>query len=246
MIIKNIWLKIWKFEVNKSILGDALNESDELKESYFPTVDVGSWRSYISRSGSFRDTDLYHYGVVSNVAYNLQYLEYVLYQLKEYRNHVTVNIMLHKTFLTFGLSAIEGIFELIIDIKGFGKTYVWKEIEKTTSNPEKVNGKLIRKRIYVDEQCEPKPKKLTFHDLIQIAQSKGLFGLDKNDFKKLQNLREIRNKVHIQKVRSSDQTDFNSFNQESTDMVKKLLLSVLGSPVFEPKETDNILKVFSA
>jgi len=62
-------------------------------------------------------------------------------------------------------------------------------------------------------------------------------------YKDLTELRTLRNKIHIHNVKSSWDTDWNSFGKKEIKLTKKILYGLLSSNLFQPEDTDN--KLFS-
>lgn len=85
---------------------------------WFPGRRIEEWREYISQSiyglpiTEMKNNN--HYAIVSNIAYNLQYLEYLNQNIKE---QFLSRVLLAQTFKTFAITAtqvVEGLLYLKI------------------------------------------------------------------------------------------------------------------------------------
>ncbi len=178
----------------------------------------------------------HHQAFVSNIAYHLQYLEFLNHLLAEKSLHATVLNQTQKTFIITGMSVIEAILWYVLRKNGMQKTDEWKEIKKLSPLPFKegkteflVHTTILKKRdepIEVEMQLDP---------MIKKVESKELLGVDHQVYKNLNYLRKLRNRVHIHAVQNDHDTDWYSFDSREVKLMKKVLLSVLVSNLFEPE-----------
>src|SRR5438270_196630 len=107
----------------------------------------------------------YRQAFVSNIAYNLQYLEFLNHLLTEKNLHATVLNQTQKTFIITGMSVIEAILWYVLCENGMQKTEAWEEIKKLSPLPFKegkteflVHTTILKKRdepIEVEMRLEP-------------------------------------------------------------------------------------------
>src|SRR5687767_10622819 len=83
------------------------------------------------RRGILDDGVLAHnYAFVSNIAYNLQYLDFLNHLLTETELHVTVQTQTQKSFVVTGMSIIEAILWYVLRKRGMHKIDEWGEIQE--------------------------------------------------------------------------------------------------------------------
>lgn len=207
-------------------------------------VDDGFWcptlidkiRNFL-RLGIKNDNVLDHrQAFVSNIAYNLQYLEFLNHLLTEKKLHATVLTQTQKTFIITGMAVIEAILWYVLRKNGMQKIDEWKEIKKLSPLPFKEGETdfLVRTTI-LKKRDKPIEVEMPLDSMIKRVESKKLLGVDHQVYQNLNYLRKLRNRVHIHAVQHDNDTDWYSFNSREVKLMKKVLLSVLVSDLFEPE-----------
>lgn len=178
----------------------------------------------------------HHQAFVSNVAYNLQYLEFLNHLLTEKKLHVTVQTQTEKTFVITGMSVIEAVLWYVLRKNGMQKIDEWEKNKKVSALPFKdgesefqVHTTIFKKR------DEPIEVEMPLDSMIKKVESKKLLGVDHQVYQNLNYLRKLRNRVHIHAVQHDRDTDWYAFNIREVKLMKKVLLSVLVSDLFEPE-----------
>lgn len=178
-------------------------------------------------------TDAYAYK--RNIAYNLQYLQFLNWTLTETRLHSTVYVLTVKTFIITGISVIESILWYVIKKNGVQPKQEWELAQESVSNPfqcEEITHRhvtqLMRK---LDTPLEPD---MTLDAMIKKVSSRRLLGVNNELYGQLKYLRKLRNKVHIHAVQHGRETDWWSFDWKQFKLMKSVLGSVLRSPLFDP------------
>lgn len=70
---------------------------------------IDRWRGFLGR-GVPKDGTLRHrYAFISNIGYNLQYLQFLDYQIEEIPLHATVYTQTLKSFVITGMGIVEAI-----------------------------------------------------------------------------------------------------------------------------------------
>ena len=80
----------------------------------------------------------------------------------------------------------------------------------------------------------PKTTQMNFDSIIKKAKSKKVLGSNPAIYTKLNDLRILRNKVHLQAIDNPDDTDWNSFNRSDVNDMDKLLFYTFTSSIFSP------------
>ena len=77
-------------------------------------------------------------------------------------------------------------------------------------------------------------KHMTFDAMIKCAKSNNIFGTGAAIYQKLEALRVLRNKVHLQVINNPTDTDWNSFNISDLSDVCKVVYAIFTSNIFSP------------
>lgn len=194
-------------------------------------------RAFLRRGVTDDGVLAHNYAFVSNIAYNLQYLEFLNYLLTEKELHVTVRTQTQKTFVITGMSIIEAILWYVLRKHGMHKIQEWEEVEefltpsfRDDENEFRVQNTILKKR------SEPVEAEMSLDSMIKKVESKALLGVDHQVYRDLNYLRKLRNRVHIHAVQHDRDTDWYSFNNQEVKLMKKVLLSVLSSDLFRPED----------
>jgi hypothetical protein len=182
------------------------------------------------------------YAFVRNIAYNLQYLEYLNYVLSETELHVTVRTLTQKTFVITGMSIVEAILWFVLKSSGQQRKDAWEITQEVEIKAfEAQDGKYKISNIISKLRPEPVDVEMTLDAMIKKVESKKLLGLDGQVYKDLNYLRKLRNRVHIHAVQHDKDTDWYSFNNREVELMRGVLGSVLRSELFAPDEGQALL-----
>lgn len=174
-------------------------------------------------------------GLRKNIAYNLQYLEYLNQTLNEFGLTSVLTTQTWKVFILVGTGITEAILYYVIWSKGFHKEQMWKSIAKKSTNEFQLNGRTHKVENTIWEKLDlPILEAMSFESMIQKAESKRLLGSNHEIYKKLQFLRKLRNRVHLQAIEEDSDTDYNRFNADEVRTMKITLYSILTSSLFSP------------
>jgi len=77
-------------------------------------------------------------------------------------------------------------------------------------------------------------KHMSFDAMIKCAKSNHIFGTNKVLYNKLDAIRTLRNKVHLQVINNPADTDWNSFNNSDLSDICKVLYVIFTSTLFSP------------
>ena len=168
-----------------------------------------------------------------NIAYSLQYLQYLQLQLEELNLHSVIEKQLQKTYIITALSIIEGIFSHLVKSKGQQKTSDWDVCTPIHTNILKNDG--VEKKYVITEYHKlktPKEEKMDFEYLITKVQEKKLLEIDYRAFGYLKKLKKIRNKVHLQVSRFENDTDYLGIERYDYLLTRYLLYGIFHSKSF--------------
>jgi len=170
-----------------------------------------------------------------NIAYNMQYLEYLHQTNIELSLSSVITTQNYKTFIIFSVSVIECILYYWVSKSSLQITKEWEEIY----SKEIEKGK-IRSTIKVESKLEMK-----LEGMIKAAKSKSLFGIDNLLYEDLHKLRKLRNTTHMYNPKSQE-TDWFIFNTTQYNLARSTLLKVfvtLFKPTSYQEKIINFLKL---
>jgi hypothetical protein len=170
-----------------------------------------------------------------NIAYNLQYLEFIhrcLEDLKLTSVIITQNI---KIFIIVGCGIIESLLTFLLIKRGEYSQTEW-ELDSIMPGQEK---EWEQRKIRIDSHIYKKldkleRKEMSFNSMLEKAESKKILGSDHNVYAKLKYLRKLRNKVHLQIIDEPSDTDWNAFQYRHICAMAQIIYSVFTSNIFRP------------
>lgn len=171
----------------------------------------------------------------SNIAYSLQYLQYIQLQIEEMDLHVVVYTQLCKSYVVISMGIIEGVFYHLLKSNGEYNKEEWNEIGKVTTNEFNDNGITKKHIIYTHQKLTtPKDGKMDFGSMIAKVRSKNLIKLSQNVYPYIKDLKEIRNKVHLHIGKNNSDTDYHKLGYIEYNLARYTLYKILSNEVFEP------------
>ena len=234
--------------------GSPLSPTDELSKIqqrlllYIGVINMTDFETLIKQNGVSSYNDRWHphnvdvfkelisqgilsdiqQNVLSNIAYNLQYLEYLQLQIDELKLHSIISCLLYKTYIVTTMSIIEAIFNQAIKCSNkWPKTDGWTLNRIIKSNEYNENNKNYYIETHIMIKEEPQDKELDFSTVINRVKDKNILDLNNEHFPDLSKLRKLRNRVHLQIGESRTDTDYYQFQYEDVELAKKTLYCVL-------------------
>jgi hypothetical protein len=216
-----------------------LEKNTEVKyaEKWHPTP-VSCFESDLT-GGSFQGMSK---ELKKNIAYSLQYLQYIQLQFDEVHLHDIVATHLLKTYIITAMGIIEGVFFHLVKFKGFQKKDDWGIQGKSVhTNIFEEAGTEKKYVITVESKLKsPQNVQMDFEYLINKVQEKKLLSLNYKAFPHLKALKRLRNKVHLHVVKHENDTDYMGISFYDYILVRYILFLVLRDKTFAPKEETNL------
>lgn len=218
---------------------DTLIKSNKkkAKERWYP-ISVDSFRNgFIAMSS---DVEGYH-PLVDNLAYNLQYIQFLEKEMEELELSSVLCTMLVKTYVITGIGIIEGIFSYIIKSNGWWKTNDEEVVLNSTSQQKNKEGDTLVVRVEISRKISPYKDKMTFDEMLKCLKHhhKALL-VDHLLYPQLDRIRDLRNRVHLQKGEGEKDHDYNAFDYSIKNEMRQILYNVLCSPkVTDPRVLHN-------
>ena len=114
---------------------DTLLESNKSKDRWYPTS-IDTLKNSIKIDTSIENARALH----SNIAYNLQYIEFLEKELEELNLSSVIYIMVVKNYVITSMSILEGLFSNIIKSNGWWKTSNLESLGTTQANETTFSG----------------------------------------------------------------------------------------------------------
>lgn len=176
------------------------------------------------------------YTLKSNIIYNLQYLEYLFNNIKNHYSVLTSNLisMSIKSYMVCFISIAESIFYIELNNRGL---LPLEEYEKESQQDMFIENGIRKISTIVSKKVKPYVPNLSMDQLSKKIENHHIYPLlEHNNFAKLKEIRNLRNKIHLHLASDSSQSDYNSFNRKDINTANEVLLNIL-----EHYSTDDIL-----
>ena len=156
-------------------------------EGFYCPAGIDAIHSLLRQGIKKENSVLSHgYAYVRNVAYNLQYLEYLNYVLSETELHVTVQTLTQKTFVITGMSIVEAILWFVLKSSGQQRKDAWEITQEVETKTFEDHGSKYKiSNIISKLRPEPVDVEMTLDAMIKKVESKKLLGLDGQVYKDL-------------------------------------------------------------
>ncbi|MBV1950882.1 MAG: hypothetical protein KUG64_01620 [Cycloclasticus sp.] len=175
------------------------------------------------------------YALRKNLAYNLQYIQFQDRILQDIKLSSVLYTQTVKSIVLVGCGVIESILHFMLIVNNVHSTTEWKEKVKFKGNQKKVDGNYQKiDSVMYEKLPTPQLKHMTFDAMIKSAKARAVFGARPTIYQKLEGLRALRNKVHLQVINEPTDTDWNSFSATHLSDICKVLYAILTSGIFSP------------
>lgn len=184
------------------------------------------------------------YSTSKNIAYNLQYLEYLQKQLDELSLSDVLAKMIRKNYIVVAMGIIEALFAYLLRSTGNWQTSEWKLIQKNNIENQKstmIADKEIKVKTELFQKVDSYEAEMQFDAIIDRIRSTKLITFKSDEaFKVLKKYKSLRNKVHLHI--SQYETDYGLFNEAKQISMKHILLSILSKDIIcaQPSRIDEI------
>mgnify|MGYP000602843401 CR=1 FL=1 len=204
------------------------------KEKWYPNSIDGleSHLSFLIKENAYF-TSSQSKGIRKNIAYSLQYIEFLYRIFKDINLSSVLYTQNIKSFVVHGAAVIEAICNFLVISHGFGNKTYWKSTAKNETNEYKINSITYKNKTEIYQKSETAiTEQMTFDQLAKKVEAKKLFGESFPIYSKIKLLRQLRNKIHIHDSEHSSDTDWYNFNNTEYNLVKEVLLEILTSDIF--------------
>ena len=203
------------------------------KNRWYPNS-ISSLKEHLCGYNVNQELCPHHRLIISNITYNLQYIEYLRKTLNELNLSDVIKVQTIKSFIVISTSIIEAIFFIIcINEKLFSNSN-WKEFKTVGSSEFDINQESYKSetKIWI-KSANNDLENIKFEQMIKKIESKKVLDIESQFFKDLNQLRKLRNKIHLQEVKTITKTDYETFWVKDYFLSKKNLRLLLISSIFE-------------
>jgi hypothetical protein len=169
-----------------------------------------------------------------NIAYNLQYIEFLDRLIKDISLSSVLWTQNVKSFAVHSAAVIEAIFHYLIVSTGNATKTEWKSCNKLKSNEYQINGNAFMHETEIFIKADQSIiVEMTFDQMAKKVEAKKLLGDVGDLYKEISKIRKLRNKIHLHGIEDSTDTDYKNFNKSEYELTRRVLHGVLISPVFK-------------
>jgi hypothetical protein len=211
-----------------------LTKVDEDKKAWYP-VSINRLESHLAKliEQGHGYTHVYH--LKKDLAYNLQYLEFQDRIIQDIKLSSVLYTQSVKTIVLIGSSILESLLHFILIKSGNYSTTDWEKKATFKGNQKNLDGEKVRTDTEIYRRLPtPQRKHMSFDAMIKCASSKKLFGTSKVMYKKLEDIRKLRNRIHLQQNDELASTDWISFGSSNINDIYIVIYSILTSSLFTP------------
>lgn len=177
------------------------------------------------------------YALRKNLAYNLQYLEFLMQCLNDLKVSSVIEKQIWKNVIIVGCGVIESLLHFLLVAGGHQKKTEWELAHVASGNPQKMDERTVRIDSHIYRKLNsPKNETMTFDSMLKRAEKKKVLGNDHSIHAKLNRLRGLRNRIHLQEIGDATDTDWNAVEENDFATMKAVLHAILTGPVFQPTE----------
>ncbi len=180
-----------------------------------------------------------------NIAYSLQYLEFLEKELAELRLSSVIYIMICKTYVITGMSILEGLFTNIIKSHGWWKTSNLESLGTTQASETKFGDDKYVVKTELLKKVDAYNLQMNLEEMIQkLNHHHDALGVDHNIYPALKRFKNFRNRIHLQMLDGNSDHDYNAFDFSVKKEMGAILYEILTSNVVTDRpETFDFLKV---
>jgi len=205
----------------------------------------------ISRLDCFLQKEIYRgngfthvYALRRNIGYNLQYLEYIDRCLCDLGLSSVLRTQNCKIFIIVGCSIIESLLSYLLVKNNLYSMTEWELAYINSGSEKSIDGKKERIDSYVYKKLTtPIRAEMTFDTMLKKAEARKVLGDITNLYPRLNYLRKLRNKIHLQEIAHPTDTDWNSFNMSDFSAMADVLHTIFTGNIFRSSSDEK--KYFS-
>lgn len=166
----------------------------------------------------------------SNLAYSMQYLEYLEKQLSELELSEVIYTMTVKNYIIIGMSILEGLFSNIVHSRGWWNTSTIESLGIVEANKKAFGECEIIVKTELCKVVNPYEVQMSLDQLIKkLERHHDALKVNHLVYPALKRLRGLRNRIHLQKLESETDHDYNAFDFKTKKEMGSILYQILTS-----------------
>lgn len=215
-----------------------LSRTDSADPKWYPVAihKIDELLSKVIYSGrGYRHT----YALRRNIAYNLQYIEYLDRTVQDLKLSEVLVTQTWKTLVITGSGVVECLLNYLLIARGLQAKSEWELVVVAPGNQKIMEGESRKVDSYIyRKRPSPTNSQMTFDAMLKKAKSKKILGTAPNLYSDLDRLRPLRNRVHLQQISSDFDTDYNAFNWNDAVTMARVLKEIFTSNIFRPSAAE--------
>jgi len=206
---------------------ETLLKKNKSKDRWYP-INLNIYKSYLKIDTKVKDGHL----IKRNIAYNLQYLEYLEKQLRELDLSSVLYVMTCKSYIVVGMGIIEGLFSNLLKSRNLWNMNEWESVKVIKSNENDLDGKKVKVQTEILKKVNAYEMRMDLDSMIKKVESKNLLKIEHSNFPVIKKLRALRNRVHLQLGEHHSDNDYNNFGYNEKRMMGRILYTILTTNEF--------------
>ena len=162
-----------------------------------------------------------------NLAYNIQYLQYLSKNIDEEKTTSVLYMMRYKTFVVTSMSVIEAIFIILLNERNLIPVVEWKD---GTHHHKDIDDNTIEVS-FKRKRVSPQKKKIKFDESIHLMESNEVLKSTDPMYSVIRVLQDLRNRLHLDKADQLMDSDYNSFGEGTYKITKLILYNILNNEI---------------
>lgn len=162
-----------------------------------------------------------------NLAYNIQYLQYLSKNIDEEKTTSVLYMMRYKTFVVTSMSVIEAIFIILLNERNLIPVVEWKD---GTHHHKDIDDNTIEVS-FKRKRVSPQKKKIKFDESIHLMESNEVLKSTDTMYSVIRVLQDLRNRLHLDKADQLMDSDYNSFGEGTYKITKQILYNILNNEI---------------
>lgn len=158
-----------------------------------------------------------------NLAYNIQYLQFLLKNIEEEETTTVLYRMRYKTFTVISMSIIEAVFIALLEERDLIPIVDWKDGEhkRRTINDNTIEVYFKRKKV------APRKKIITLDEAINLIEKNKILKDEHLYSSAIRLLKDFRNHLHLNKAQDASSSDYNSFTTATYHLSKLVFFNIM-------------------
>ena len=175
------------------------------------------------------------YALRRNIAYNLQYLEFLETLFREVSMTSVVWKQNVKSFIIVGSGIVESLLTFLLIRVDEYQTTEWELVRIMPGQQKKCEDTFERIDSHIYRRLpSPQREEMTFDAMLKKSEAKRLLGHNHTVYADLKRVRRLRNRVHLQTIDHPTDTDWNAFSFTDLCAMARTIHEIFTGPVFSP------------